>query len=300
MRVLRYFLSFAFVLLLVCPFNTYAQSISPPGKWIVLEGSRFYYYCYGSGSHSVLMDGGIGDASVNWLPVQNKLAEQFRVCTYDRGGYGLSDPGQGKRTSGQIVTELYRLVKAVGVSPPYIVVGQSFGGFTAQLFARRYPNETAGIVLVDSSHPQQMELLSDLDRYAEEGVQLVTGRDETKVGDIGVLQKHWYMLNSRRKAVLTQMDELKYFDQSAAELRAAGPMPDIPLAVLTRGQQLLPTMENGHSMEEVWLEMQKDLANSSKQGWQHIVEGSGHNIHLDVPEAIIDAVFKVYAASTGT
>lgn len=89
------------------------------------------------------------------------------------------------------------------------------------------------------------------------------------------------------------MDELKYFGQSAEEVRLAGAMPDIPVAVLTRDKRLLPTLENKRSMEDAWRELQADLVKSSTRAWQHVVKGSGHNIHLDAPQAVIDAVIKV-------
>lgn len=280
--------------LLFVPGISVAQLLTPPGKYVVFENHRLYYYCQGTGSHTVLIDGGIGDASANWLSIQSALARQLRVCIYDRGGYGMSDPGPGMRSTRQIVNELYRLVKMAEIPGPYIVVGQSFGGFSAQLFAKSYADETAGIVLVESSHPLQLQLLGDLDLYSREEKTLVTGRDESLTGELDVWRKQWHMLNSRRKAVFAQMDELKYFAESAAEVLAAGPLPEMPLAVLTRGKRLLPTMENNHSMEDVWREMQADLANSNSQGWQKIVEGSGHNIHLDAPAAVIDAVLQIY------
>lgn len=294
---LPFYLFVILSILSILPISSYAQIMVPPGDFVLFEDHRLYYYCQGSGSPSVLIDGGIGDSSANWLPIQDALSKQLQVCIYDRGGYGMSDPGPGERTTKQIVRELYRLLKIAEIPGPYIIVGQSFGGFTAQYFAKKFPNETAGLVLVDSSHPLQVQHLEDLDLYSREERTLVTGRDENKTGDIGVWQKQWHMLNSRRKAVFAQMDELKYFEQSAAEVEAAGTMPDIPLLVLTRDKRLLPTMDNGHSMEDVWRDMQTDLANSSEKGSQRIVEDSGHNIHIDAPQAIIDAVLEIYRAS---
>ena len=284
-------------LLMMLPFSLLAQFVVPPGKYVLFEEHRLYYYCQGEGDATVLVEGGIGDASVNWLPIQEALSKRMQVCLYDRGGYGMSDTGPGARTTEQIVAELYRLVKTAGVEGPYIIVGQSFGGFIAQYFARRFPEETLGIVLVDSSHPDQVENLGELDQYSSKSRTLVTGRYNVATDEEDPWRKQWHMLNSSRKAVFSQMDELKYFDVSASQVREAGDMPNIPVAVLTRDQRLLPTLENNHSMEEVWREMQRDLANSSERGWQVTVKGSGHNIHLDAPEAVIEAVNRVYDMS---
>lgn len=168
MRLSRYSL-FSLVLLvfsLLTSPGAFAQFQIPPGKYVLFEDHRLYYYCQGKGSPTVIIEGGIGDASVNWLPVQESLSSQMQVCIYDRGGYGMSDTGPGMRTTKQIVYELYRLLKTAEIAGPYIIVGQSFGGFIAQFFARTFPDETMGLVLVDSSHPEQLEYLSDLDLYS--------------------------------------------------------------------------------------------------------------------------------------
>lgn len=265
-----------------------------PGKFVLLHEHRLYYHCEGEGSHSVLIDGGIGDASANWLPIQKALSEELRVCVYDRAGYGMSDQGPGPRTSRQIVDELYQLITDAHIPGPYILVGQSFGGFTAQLFAKTYPRETAGVVLIESSHPQQAERLAELDLYDAEHREIITGRNNSLPEDASLLRKKWHMLNSRRKAVFTQMEELKYFQQSAKEVIEAGPLPDMPLAVLSREKRLLPTLENTHSMEDVWQDLQTELAHLNAQGGQIIVPGSGHNIHLDAPDAVVAAIQRIY------
>jgi len=269
-----------------------------PGDFVLLHDHRIYYHCLGEGSPTVLIDTGIGDASANWIPIQEKLSTQTKVCIYDRAGYGMSDPGPGPRTSSLIVEELYTMLKSAGITGPYILVGHSYGGFTAQLFAKKHTDETAGIVLVDSSHPQQVDRLAKLDLFEVENRRIITGRNDAINEDASELQKKWYMLNSRRKAIIAQMDELKYFKDSANEVSKAGPMPDIPLAVLTRGISQLPTLENSESMEEIWLEMQKDLANSNRQGYQKIIQASGHNIHIDSPDAVVNSVLEMFGAIT--
>lgn len=283
-------------ILIVAVSNAQAESYLTgyPGDFVLLHDHRIYYHCLGEGSHTVLIDTGVGDASANWVPIQQELSKHLKVCVYDRAGYGMSGPGPGPRTSSLIVEELYTMVKSAEINGPYIIVGHSFGGFTAQLFAKTYTDETAGIVLVDSSHPQQVDRLAKLDLFETENRRIITGRSEVIKEDSSELQKKWHMLNSRRKAVFAQMDELKYFQDSADEVSNAGPMPDIPLAVLTRGISQLPTLENSESMEDVWLAMQIDLANSSQQGYQKIIPNSGHNIHIDKPDAVVNSVLEIY------
>lgn len=89
------------------------------------------------------------------------LSKQTQVCAYDRAGYGWSEPGPAPRTTDQIVGELFDLLVEAAIPSPYVLVGHSFGGYNAQYFAKVYPRLTAGMVLVDSSHPEQSERLSD-------------------------------------------------------------------------------------------------------------------------------------------
>jgi len=88
------------------------------------------------------------------------------------------------------------------------------------------------------------------------------------------------------------MNELKYFKQSAYEVKHSGPMSDIPLAILTRGKTQLPVI-NGVSLESAWRDMQKDLLKLSKNSWQSVIKDSGHNIYKDAPEEVISNILKV-------
>lgn len=138
--------------------NPGSISISaPPGKLIDIGTHRLYLHCMGRGSPAVVLDAGLGGSSLEWLTVQQGLASRTRVCAYDRSGYGWSDIGARAHTSLQNSTELRLLLMRAGVKPPYVLVGHSFGGYDVQLFASRYPDSVAGLVLVDSSHSGQVQ-----------------------------------------------------------------------------------------------------------------------------------------------
>ncbi|HEX6698553.1 MAG TPA: alpha/beta fold hydrolase, partial [Solirubrobacteraceae bacterium] len=121
-------------------------------------GARLFLDCRGDGPRTVVLDSGLGvDANATWAGVRPAVARFARVCQYDRAGMGASPPGPRPRTSQRMVDELHALLRAAGVRPPYVLVGASFGGLNAQLFASEHPREVAGVVLVDGLHP-------DLDR----------------------------------------------------------------------------------------------------------------------------------------
>ena len=110
-------------------------------------------------------------------------------------------------------------------------MGHSFGGFTARYFAAKFPEDVAGLVLVDSSHPEQIYRLSALDNLGKKP--LITGRKSIAPENFSEFEKKWYFLNSSRKATFAQMAELKYFKQSAYQVKHSGPLKDIPIAVLS-------------------------------------------------------------------
>jgi pimeloyl-ACP methyl ester carboxylesterase len=109
--------------------------------------------CVGEGSPTMILESGLGTMSADWANVQPEVAKTTRVCAYDRAGTGWSEPGPEPRDPRQIARELHALLGKAGIDGPYVLVGQSFGGLYARMYAARYPNEVEGMVLVDASHP---------------------------------------------------------------------------------------------------------------------------------------------------
>jgi pimeloyl-ACP methyl ester carboxylesterase len=120
--------------------------------FVTVEGRRMFYECSGAGAPTVVLDAGSPDTSVTWRWVQPQLARQTRVCAYDRAGLGRSaPPRRGRRTPRTQVRELRLLLAAAKIPGPYVVVGHSWGGLLARLFAYVYPAQTAGVVLLDAT-----------------------------------------------------------------------------------------------------------------------------------------------------
>src|SRR5947209_14532237 len=132
-----------------------ASHYPPPGKLVDIGGYRLHINCTGTGSPTVILDAGLGSTSLDWSKVQPGVARFTRVCSYDRAGYGWSDSGPGPRTSQQIVKELHLLLVHAQINGPYVLVGHSVGGLNMRLYAYRYPQEVAGMVLLDSTSEHQ-------------------------------------------------------------------------------------------------------------------------------------------------
>ena len=138
-----------------------------PGQLIDVGGFRLHLNCmyppkleerrralHGlADAPSVIFDAALGGTSVSWTLVQPLVAQVTCACSYDRAGFGWSDPGPMPRTAGRIATELHELLRRGGVPPPYVLVGHSFGGLVMRIFASRYRDETAGLVLRRSGTP---------------------------------------------------------------------------------------------------------------------------------------------------
>jgi pimeloyl-ACP methyl ester carboxylesterase len=127
------------------------------GNFYSVDGRLMHLYCSGAGSPTIMIEAGASANSLGWQGVQPKLSQ--RVCTYDRAGHGWSQPRAGRRDAEAIVRELHALLHQAGVQRPLVLTGHSAGGLYVREYAREFPAEVAGVVLIDSSSPEQVDEL---------------------------------------------------------------------------------------------------------------------------------------------
>jgi pimeloyl-ACP methyl ester carboxylesterase len=132
-----------------------------PGDLVELKGRSLHLLSMGEGSPAVVFESGLMSTVLSWGDIQVEIAKDARAVSYDRAGLGWSDPGPAPRDAGQIVNELHQLLEQAHVPPPFILVGHSFGGLTTRLFAARYPEEVAGLVLIDPVVPVEWNPASE-------------------------------------------------------------------------------------------------------------------------------------------
>lgn len=294
-----------------------ARRFPENGRLVDVGGYHLMLNCIGVGKPTVILEAGWSDLSVEWRKVQPEIAKFAQVCSYDRAGYGGSDPGPVPRTSVQIATELHALLRNAGEQPPYVLVGHSFGGYNVRVFNGLYPNEVAGIVLVDATQEDQYELLPKawnaisaaqlkhcerLARYSFFVVDLGVGRLMLRAQGA---QGHDDYLILQTKYLRARTSELRDIRISAEQARTADHISDKPLVVLTATENTDSLLSSGlskHDFEEfqrTWVDdLQPRLARLSSRGRRIMVQGSGHDIPSDRPAAIVDAVREIRAAVT--
>jgi pimeloyl-ACP methyl ester carboxylesterase len=140
------------------------------GRWITIgRGSKLYLLEKGLGGPTVLFESGIAATNLNWCHIQERVSHFTHTASYDRGGLGWSSRARTARTPGNIAVELRAMLQEAGIKPPYILVGHSFGGLVMRRYALAYPEDVAGIVLIDPMRPEEWPPLdptkqSQLDR----------------------------------------------------------------------------------------------------------------------------------------
>lgn len=268
----------------------------PPGRLIDIGGRRMHLYCIGRGAPTVVIDTGLGGTSLEWEPVMQRLGGPFRVCVFDRAGYGWSGMGPLPRTSSQHANDLYLLLTAAGEQGPFVLVGHSYGGYNMQLFARRYPFLVAALVLIDASHPEQLERFLappyNVRIAPSNSSGLVRFGDEPKLHPAlsrAARELRWFQYRNWRPRRTVSYELLGWRDSEAA-LRAEPPLPPLPLVVLTRGKRVWPTGAHGDALEQLWMALQSELAAQSPTSAHLVARASGHQIHLDQPDLVAFAV----------
>jgi pimeloyl-ACP methyl ester carboxylesterase len=275
-----------FAAILSAPVNGADKQLRPESevfRSVDIGGRSLRLLCAGDGSPTVVIapSGGSMEAVFSWDPpvgwavVFREVQRTTRVCIYDRAGVGKSDAVPGPPiTSVNVATDLQALLHKGAVPMPYVFAGQSFGGMNVRAYAHLYPADVAGMVLVDSSHPDQYVRFSAV-------------LPKRVPGESAILR------GLREGPEGAGVD----FAANARLVRAMGGIGDKPLIVLTRspgwsGDAEVPD-EWEALVEPVWQQLQRDLVGLSSNSKQIIAKKAGHNIQFDEPQLVVAAILDV-------
>ena len=260
-----------------------AKAYPMPGQLIDVGGHRLHLRCTGAGTPTVVLEPAAGEMSSNLGWIAPAVARDTRVCVYDRAGRGWSEPASTAQDGAQIATDLHRLLQRGQVPGPYVLAGHSFGGLYVLTFAARYPDEVAGMVLVDSTAPASAAnpgtpssghggssngmsrvsaLVSTAARlglarlYAQSafGSLPPRSRDEVRASD------------ATASTLRSTIDEYVQANASMEQAAALRDFADKPLIVLTAG--------SGH--DAAWSAAQNRMATLSTNSVHRIIDGATH------------------------
>ena len=302
----------------------------PPGKLVDIGGLRLHINCTGAGSSTVIMEAGPNDSSVVWQLVQPAISRFTRVCSYDRAGFGWSDAPNEPRTSWNIADELQRLLSRAAVPGPYVLVGHDFGTLDLRVFTVRHRQQVAGMVFVDSVHPD-IHNRPPFNVAAQSTITNVYYRVIPWTVPLGAPRilgwcrenftfpnqpKEWarlvpeasaqYCRLKSWRAEMAQVTDMTHAtDEDGALAATPGLFGDMPLVVLSHDPQVNDfggffSPADLVKAERSWMEMQDELRGLSSRTQRIVAKGSNHWVQIFRPELVVAAVHEIVNDARGT
>ncbi len=268
-----------------------AMRFHPPGQRVDIGGQRLHLYCTGTGGPTVVLEHGHRANYLDWYLVQPQIATFTRVCSFDRAGHGWSDASPKARVPSVMAEELRLLLHAAGEKPPYVLVGHSFGGWEAVMFAYKFRGEVAGVILVDSPAADALRPAPSPARLWLRVMQFTMPLGLPRWrgwcgGGSGEISEVKEALACRSRNFATVLQEDAAFPASANAIRSIASLGDIPLVIIARD----PASGRNAEAEARHNQQQRECARLSTSSRVVIAQGSGHDVPLARPDVIVEAV----------
>ena len=285
------------------------MTVRPPGNIINIAGAGLHVYCSGPDDASpVFLVTGMGVVSDSWTRVHEDLAQDHRVCRYDRAGTGHSDPFEGAKDAGAAADRLAVLSEAIGIEGPMVVAGHSYGGLVARVFAHRYPERVAGLVLVDSAHEEMEERLPPRGRAMVDDILNSFGilGLANRFGILRVVGVPSPLLDGldgearrRAAAVYSSVPHMRAAAEEAAAWRD-GTSTQLGQAIDSFGEMPMTVLVADDYPDDLvphWLALHRDLARLSSGGRILVISGSDHFGLIQRPEYATQVAAEIRALS---
>ncbi|MFB6469063.1 alpha/beta fold hydrolase [Cytobacillus sp. Hz8] len=254
---------------------------------------------------TVIFDAGLSCCSIDWYYIQPEISKFTRVVSFDRAGYGWSTPTKGMNTSEEVVDDLTQVLEKLVIYPPYILVGHSFGGLNMRLFASKYPEKVAALILIDAVHENRY-ISKEWDEVRKRSHQknfnlfrlgyITSGLGLPRLFKQPVgrkqlpepFQKAINYIGYNPKMFEAVYKEFIHSEKSAKQVANSKPInKELPIWILS-----------SNNSDPTWVEHQKLLCNLSNNTTQ-IKTDNGHSIHLENPELVINIIREVFKKETG-
>ncbi len=268
-----------------------------------------HLYCTGTGSPTLVLESGHGDDFTVWGMVQPALSRVTRTCSYDRAGFGWSADQPGVRDAVHIADQLHALLTAAGIATPIVLEGHSAGGLYARAYASKFPEDVAGLVLVDATSPTpapQPPFSIALDQHSDAefafvkasvllGAARLMGQCdavppglEAYAGWIRASACHYPQLDA-------YVRESEALGESLKQAAATGPFGDLPILVLSQDpKQAMPGLLQHRVSQKDWIwfttahdKDQATFLGLSTRGRRVVATGSGHYVQYDRPDVLV-------------
>lgn len=256
-------------------FAPWRLGVLPPIQVAQTRAGRMSYVMSGDGPATLVLLNGAGVSLDGWRALYPRIETLGRVFAWNRPGVQGSDAPAQPQTGTAVLAALRELLRYAGLPPPYVLVGHSLGGLYANLFARLHPQDTAAVLLVEAAHPSDQEVL----RQYESGFARAIAK---------VLELPQKLLRANLHA------EIEWVGETVRELHAAGPFPDVPLAVVTGGKAP-PAWMMSPAAAGARRAHQQELARLSSRGEQVVAQRSGHFPQLTEPQLVLDVLAGLVA-----
>jgi pimeloyl-ACP methyl ester carboxylesterase len=279
------------------------------GRSVDIGGRSLNIFCSGAGAPPVIFESGGPGPGIEWEPFQPEVAKFTQACWYDRAGEGWSDLGPFPRTSVAIANDLHELLKRADVPPPYVFAGASIGGLNSRVYGDLYPEEVAGMVLIDSAHEDELHrapkfylartaprflwhpLQMAFEAAAFVGLLRLTKSSQTQGKDPSLMTREEMIaaLRQRPKSFIGNVSAGIVLPESFAEGSSMTRIGDFPLIVLTAGQSQdfgdAELNREAAAYQQVWIhEIQPKLLGLSTHGRQIVVPNANHG---SIPQELI-------------
>jgi pimeloyl-ACP methyl ester carboxylesterase len=283
--------------------HRYRVANPPPGNVYQVDGYRMHIYCTGIGSPTLILDSGSGEDWLTWSKVQPELSETTRVCSYDRAGYGWSDPRPGPRDANQIADELHQLLIQAGITGPIVLMGHSIAGLYIRAYSERYPKNISGLIFVDAATPLGDDYPAMKAASSLSGVQVFLFKAAfiTGIARMAGLCSHPIEgLDAKTNRMMGEdlcslsvgdiIGEADNFHRSCEETIHSGPFGGLPILIFSRdtehAQDHQPPTQSEKELAFEWDRMQENLKSLSTRSRRIIAKRSSHLVQIDRADLI--------------